>query len=130
MIAYLVLTTVLVTFIILYASLLKDYDELLKEAITGSDAHGKTLDEYIATLNKYSELLLKEKARTEVRLNPVLAAVQEKLHKQTEKGLRKYPNSVNPEDYTLNEWLTHIQEEAIDMTVYAEVMKQKMKEES
>src|SRR5690606_40946647 len=117
-------------FIILYAKLRKDYDELLQESLAGSKAHGETLDDFVVTLNKYGELLLKEKARTEVEVNPVLAAVHNKLYQQTEKGLRKYPNSVNPDDYTLSEWLTHIQEEAIDLTVYAEVMKRKMKEGS
>lgn len=130
MIASLVLATTLTTFLILYAKLLKAYDELLEGALAGSKAHGETLDDFNNMLYEYAELLLKEKARTEVKLNPVLAAVHNKLYQQTEKGLRKYPNSVNPDDYTLEEWLTHIQEEAIDMTVYAEVMKQKLKEES
>lgn len=130
MIASLVLAVALVTFIALYAKLLKDYGDLLEEALDGSKAHGETLNELLVTIDKCGELLLKEKARIEVKANPVLAAVHDKLHRQTEKGLRKYPNTVNPDDYTLSEWLTHIQEEAIDITVYTEVMKQKMKGES
>lgn len=129
MIASLVLTVALITFIALYAKLLKEFDAFLDDALADSKSHGETLDVCLDLLKRNEELLLKEKSRLEVKLNPVLAAVHDKLYQQTEKGLKKYPNSVNPDDYTLEEWLAHIQEEAIDLTVYAEVMKRKIESE-
>lgn len=128
MITSLVLTVALITFIVLYAKLLKEFDAFLDDALADTKSHGETLNLCLDLLEKNEEMLLKEKARLEVQLNPVLAAVHDKLYQQTEKGLKKYPNSVNPDDYTLDEWLTHIQEEAIDITVYTEVIKQKMED--
>lgn len=128
MIASLVLTAALITFIFLYARLLKEFDEFLCDALVDQKSHSETLAGCLDLLKQNEELLMKEQARLEVEANPVLAAVHDKLYRQTEKGLRKYPNTVNPNDYTLDEWLTHIQEEAIDMTVYAEVIKKKLEE--
>lgn len=79
--------------------------------------------------SRCTELEVKEKARMEAQENTVLNGVLNKFHRQTEKGLRKYPNTVNPDDYTLEEWLHHMQEEAIDLVVYAETTLKKLEAE-
>lgn len=62
-------------------------------------------------------------AQTEIQNNPILKSIQSKLISQTEKGLKKYGNSVNPSEYTTAQWVDHLQEELIDALVYAETIK-------
>lgn len=114
--------------VFLYINSRRKFKNLLHEAIEREVAHGKYLDEYSDLLDKWKALPDELKALREINHNTVLAGVQRKLLTQTVKGLKKYPNTVNPDDYTMDEWLTHIQEEAIDLTVYAEVIKQKLEE--
>ena len=65
--------------------------------------------------------------QNEINKNEILKAVQEKLNSQTEKGLKKYGETVNADSYTTVEWIDHLQEELIDALVYAEVIKRKLR---
>jgi len=56
--------------------------------------------------------------------NSVLREVNSLLENQTAKGLAKYKTTVNPDDYTLDEWIKHTQEELIDTLVYLTVIRQ------
>lgn len=69
--------------------------------------------------------LMRERVEQETATNPVLTGVLSKFYAQTEKGLKKYPNTVNPDDYTEEEWLLHYQQEMIDGAVYVEALIQK-----
>lgn len=60
-------------------------------------------------------------------MNPILVAVKERLEKQTEKGIKKYGTTVNPDDYDIIGWIEHTQDELIDAIVYLETLKQKVK---
>lgn len=60
----------------------------------------------------------------EINKNDVLNQVQELLKKQTEKGLEKYGQTVQPNELSTTEWLNHASEEIIDLLVYLQVLKQ------
>lgn len=64
----------------------------------------------------------------EIIANPIIRNVQSLLENQTAKGLAKYGTTVNPNDYSVEEWIEHAQEEAIDFLVYLEVLKSKLNE--
>ncbi|MCL7873827.1 hypothetical protein [Bacillus altitudinis] len=61
--------------------------------------------------------------------NPIIYSVIEKLHKQQEKGLKKYGVEVEASSYDLKGWLEHAQQEAIDFTTYLEAAIQLLKEQ-
>ena len=44
--------------------------------------------------------------------------VCEKIHRRAEMGKNKYGVTMEREDLTLGEWLTHLQEELMDSIVY------------
>lgn len=69
--------------------------------------------------------LMRDRVEQEIATNPVLSGVLSKFYAQTEKGIKKYPNTVNPDDYTEEEWLLHYQQEMIDGAVYVEALVQK-----
>lgn len=64
----------------------------------------------------------------EIEKNEVLTQVFHALVKQTEKGLKKYGNTVDPREYSTIEWIDHAIEEGIDQIVYLTVLKQRIKE--
>lgn len=58
--------------------------------------------------------------------NPVLRAVQDVLDNQVAKGYVKYGTTVNPADYTTQQWINHASEEAMDFVVYLQTLATKM----
>ena len=64
----------------------------------------------------------------EINKNVILSNVLQLLIDQTEKGVKKYGNTVNPDDYSLIEWINHTQQELADAIVYLETTKQKLVE--
>lgn len=58
--------------------------------------------------------------------NKILLNVQALLEQQTEKGIKKYGKTVDPDDYGTIGWIEHLQQELIDAVVYCEVLKQKV----
>lgn len=61
--------------------------------------------------------------------NPIISSIITKLHKQQEKGLKKYGVEVKTSSYDLKGWLRHAQEEAIDFTTYLEAAIQLLEEQ-
>ncbi|KZR60410.1 hypothetical protein [Pseudobacillus badius] len=68
------------------------------------------------------------KAIYEISHNPVLTEVKTLLESQTAKGLEKYGNTVDPDEYTAEEWIDHALQEMVDMMVYLVTLKTKLKE--
>ncbi|ETT84193.1 hypothetical protein MKZ08_08375 [Viridibacillus sp. FSL R5-0477] len=64
----------------------------------------------------------------EILANPILHELQNLLENQTAKGIAKYPNTVNVDDYSLVGWAKHAQEETLDKLVYLTCMKVKATE--
>lgn len=62
--------------------------------------------------------------------NPIIYSVIEKLHKQQEKGLRKYGVEVKTSSYDLKGWMKHAQEETLDFATYLESAIQLLEEQA
>lgn len=65
-----------------------------------------------------------------MKLNLQDKIVQEVVNtilKRSDVGLKKYGTNLNRDDLTQLEWITHAQEEAMDMILYLEKMKQNLK---
>ena len=54
----------------------------------------------------------------------VVLAVMAKYAERSATGLKKYGTTLDREDLTLDQWITHLQEELMDATLYIEKLKQ------
>ena len=57
-------------------------------------------------------------------------AVKEKFEERSQTGIRKYNTTLEREDLNLTDWLTHLQEELMDATLYVERLKASYAEEN
>ncbi|MDN0040599.1 hypothetical protein QVO03_09985 [Bacillus aerophilus] len=62
--------------------------------------------------------------------NPIVYSVIEKLHKQQEKGLKKYGVFVKTSSHDLKGWMKHAQEETLDFATYLESAIQLLEEQA
>jgi|TARA_R110000772_G_scaffold165696_1_gene277393 hypothetical protein len=53
----------------------------------------------------------------------IVKAVTDKFKKRSEVGIKKYNKTMDRDDLSLDQWLTHAQEEAMDLTLYLEKIK-------
>jgi hypothetical protein len=53
----------------------------------------------------------------------IVDAVVKKYQGRSEVGIKKYNKTLDREDLNIQEWLTHAQEEAMDLTLYLEKIK-------
>lgn len=49
--------------------------------------------------------------------------VKEKFEQRSQTGIKKYNTTLEREDLDLQDWLTHLQEELMDATLYVERLK-------
>lgn len=63
-----------------------------------------------------------------INKNAILTQVLDVLITQTNKGVKKYGESVNPDSLETIEWLNHAIEEHADAIVYLTVLKTKLLE--
>lgn len=61
--------------------------------------------------------------------NPIISSVITKLHKQQEKGLKKYGVEVDTSSHDLKGWMKHAQEETLDFATYLEAAIQLLEEQ-
>lgn len=62
--------------------------------------------------------------------NPIISSVITKLHKQQEKGLKKYGVEVETSSHDLKGWMKHAQEETLDFATYLEAAIQLLEEQA
>ena len=62
--------------------------------------------------------------------NPILSRIEELLKAQTEKGVKKYGTTVQPEQLSTVQWIDHASEEIIDLLVYLQVLREKVQSDS
>lgn len=55
--------------------------------------------------------------------DPIVQSVVNKFKQRSELGIKKYNTTLDKNDLTRLEWLTHAQEEAMDMVLYLEKLK-------
>lgn len=63
-----------------------------------------------------------------INKNAILTQVLDKLITQTNKGVEKYGETVNPDSLETVEWIDHAIEESIDHIIYLTVLKHKIVE--
>lgn len=71
---------------------------------------------------------VKDMSVNHINKNAILKQVLDKLITQTNKGVEKYGEAVNPDSYSTVEWIDHAIEESIDHIVYLTVLKEKIVE--
>lgn len=54
--------------------------------------------------------------------DPIVLKVMAKYHERSQTGIKKYGKMLTRDDLKLTDWLTHLQEELMDATLYAEVI--------
>jgi len=59
--------------------------------------------------------------------DPFVKKVIEKYQERSEAGIRKYNNTLDRKDLSFVQWLTHLQEELMDATLYIEKLKSEAK---
>lgn len=56
--------------------------------------------------------------------DPIVESVVYKYYERSEVGMHKYGTTLHDNNLSLDEWLTHLQEELMDATLYIEKLKQ------
>ena len=56
-------------------------------------------------------------------IDSIVDSVVKKYQKRSETGIRKYGTTMDRNDLNLSDWLTHLQEELMDATLYVEKLK-------
>jgi hypothetical protein len=59
--------------------------------------------------------------------DPIVLKVMAKYHERSQTGIKKYGTMLTRDDLKLTDWLTHLQEELMDATLYAEVIRKEVK---
>jgi succinate dehydrogenase flavin-adding protein (antitoxin of CptAB toxin-antitoxin module) len=57
----------------------------------------------------------------------IVKSVIDKYKQRSEVGIKKYNQTMDRDDLNLLDWLTHLQEELMDATLYVEKLKQEFK---
>jgi succinate dehydrogenase flavin-adding protein (antitoxin of CptAB toxin-antitoxin module) len=57
----------------------------------------------------------------------IVKSVLDKYKQRSEVGIKKYNQTMDRDDLNLLDWLTHLQEELMDATLYVEKLKQEFK---
>ncbi len=60
---------------------------------------------------------------TPIKKDKHVQAVKDKFEQRSQTGIKKYNTSLEREDLSLLDWLTHLQEELMDATLYVEKLK-------
>lgn len=61
-------------------------------------------------------------------LDPIVVAVMTKFHERSQVGIKKYGTMLTRDDLSTLEWISHLQEELMDATLYLERLKQEFYE--
>ena len=61
-------------------------------------------------------------------MDKIVEQVVDKYRQRSEVGIAKYGTTLDDNKATLNEWLTHLQEELMDATLYIEKLKSELNE--
>jgi len=59
--------------------------------------------------------------------DPFVKKVIDKYQERSEAGIKKYNNTLERNDLSFIQWLTHLQEELMDATLYIEKLKAEAK---
>lgn len=62
----------------------------------------------------------------EQEIDTIVEQVVEKFNERSRVGIEKYGTTLNRDDLSLVQWLTHLQEEIMDATLYIEKLKNEL----
>jgi hypothetical protein len=66
----------------------------------------------------------------EKKIDSVVEQVKNNFDSRSRTGIEKYGTTLDRDDLTFAEWLTHLQEELMDATLYVEKLKSEMENEN
>jgi hypothetical protein len=55
--------------------------------------------------------------------DPIVSAVIRKMYQRSQVGIKKYGTTMERDDLTFTDWVTHLQEELMDSIIYLEKLK-------
>jgi hypothetical protein len=67
------------------------------------------------------------KKAIEIKRDRIVESVIEKFRSRSEIGIKKYGTTLDRDDLSLNEWINHAQEEAMDLCLYLTKIKEELK---
>jgi len=59
--------------------------------------------------------------------DPIVAAVIRKMYQRSQVGIKKYGTTMERNDLSFTDWITHLQEELMDSIIYLEKLKNESK---
>lgn len=59
--------------------------------------------------------------------DPIVLAVMTKFYERSQLGIKKYNTTLTRDDLSALEWINHAQDEAMDLCLYLERLKQEFK---
>jgi hypothetical protein len=62
--------------------------------------------------------------------DPIVSAVIRKMYQRSQVGIKKYGKTMERNDLSYAEWITHLQEELMDSIIYLEKLKTQNNEKS
>ncbi len=62
-----------------------------------------------------------------MKKDTIVKSVVDKYKQRSEVGIKKYNKTMDRDDLSLLDWLTHLQEALMDATLYVEKLKQEFK---
>ena len=62
--------------------------------------------------------------------DPILLRVLAKYYERSQTGIKKYGRTLDRDDLSFLDWLTHLQEELMDATLYIEKLKKEAQKKS
>lgn len=106
------------------------YNERLRSKTVSVNEHKPNLPirrrEDDAELVRAAEMILEAK-KADDNLDPNVKAVCDKYKERARVGFAKYGTNTTRTDLSTLDWLTHLQEELMDATIYIERVKQDLK---
>jgi acyl transferase domain-containing protein len=55
--------------------------------------------------------------------DPIVSAVIRKMYQRSQVGIKKYGTTMERNDLSFTDWITHLQEELMDSIIYLEKLK-------
>jgi hypothetical protein len=65
----------------------------------------------------------KSTSTADIKVDSVVEAVVSKMRNRSSVGIKKYNTTMDRKDLSVEDWITHLQEELMDATIYLEKLK-------
>jgi hypothetical protein len=65
----------------------------------------------------------KSTSTADIKVDSVVEAVVSKMRNRSAVGIKKYNTTMDRKDLSVEDWITHLQEELMDATIYLQKLK-------